>query len=79
MYSIEDEVILDAWIASDYSIPADGFAISYILARKEFTQEMKKSIALYIGCVAGASQVSNYEAFLKNAGFNGKPNRPIRV
>ncbi|EXL64575.1 hypothetical protein FOPG_19169 [Fusarium oxysporum f. sp. conglutinans race 2 54008] len=31
---------------------------------------MKKSIALDIGCVAGASRVSDYEAFLKNAGFN---------
>ncbi|PCD20266.1 hypothetical protein AU210_016678 [Fusarium oxysporum f. sp. radicis-cucumerinum] len=31
---------------------------------------MKKSIALDIGCVAGASQESDYEAILKNAGFN---------
>lgn len=40
---------------------------------------MKKSIALDIGCVAGASQESDYEAILKNAGFNGKPNPPTRV
>jgi ubiquinone/menaquinone biosynthesis C-methylase UbiE len=59
--------------------PGGRVAISDILARKEFTEEMKKSIALYVGCIAGASQVSDYEAFLKNAGFNGKPNRPIRV
>ncbi|QKD57264.2 SAM-dependent methyltransferase UbiE/COQ5 family protein [Fusarium oxysporum Fo47] len=49
--------------------PGGRIAISDILARKEFTEEMKKSIALYIGCVAGASQVSDYEAFLMNAGF----------
>lgn len=50
--------------------PGGRVAISDILARKEFTEEMKKSIALYVGCIAGASQVSDYEAFLKNAGFN---------
>ncbi|RSM01359.1 hypothetical protein CEP52_008616 [Fusarium oligoseptatum] len=50
--------------------PGGRVAISDILARKEFTEEMKKSIALYVGCIAGASQVSDYEALLKNAGFN---------
>ena len=59
--------------------PGGRIAISDILARKEFTEEMKKSIALYIGCIAGASQVSDYEAFLMNAGFGGKPDRPIGV
>lgn len=59
--------------------PGGRVAISDILARKVFTEEMKKNIALYVGCVAGASQVSEYEAFLKNAGFNGKPNRPTEV
>ncbi|RSL89774.1 hypothetical protein CEP51_001099 [Fusarium floridanum] len=50
--------------------PGGRVAISDILARKEFTKEMKKSIALYVGCIAGASQVSDYRDFLKNAGFN---------
>ncbi|KAI8648762.1 Methyltranfer-dom domain-containing protein [Fusarium keratoplasticum] len=50
--------------------PGGRVAISDILARKVFTEEMKKNIALYVGCVAGASQVSEYDAFLKNAGFN---------
>ncbi|PNP78233.1 hypothetical protein FNYG_08425 [Fusarium nygamai] len=49
--------------------PGGRIAISDILARKDFTEEMKKSIILYTGCIAGASQVSDYEAFLKNAGF----------
>jgi arsenite methyltransferase len=59
--------------------PGGRVAISDILARKEFTEEIKKNIALYVGCVAGASQVSEYDAFLKNAGFNGKPNCPTKV
>ncbi|KAM5373255.1 hypothetical protein ACJZ2D_007084 [Fusarium nematophilum] len=50
--------------------PGGRVAISDILARKEFTEEMKKNSALYVGCVAGASQVGDYDAFLKNAGFN---------
>ncbi|RYP47569.1 hypothetical protein DL769_011306 [Monosporascus sp. CRB-8-3] len=51
--------------------PGGRVAISDILARKEFTEEIKKNVALYVGCVAGASQVSEYDAFLKNAGFHG--------
>ncbi|RYP07693.1 hypothetical protein DL765_009058 [Monosporascus sp. GIB2] len=49
--------------------PGGRVAISDILARKEFTDEIKKNVALYVGCVAGASQVSEYDAFLKDAGF----------
>ncbi|SPO06211.1 related to arsenic methyltransferase Cyt19 [Cephalotrichum gorgonifer] len=49
--------------------PGGRVAISDILARKEFTEDIRKNAALYVGCVAGASQVSEYEAFLKNAGF----------
>ena len=54
--------------------PSGRVAISDILARKEFTEEMKNNIALYVGCIAGASQVREYDVFLKNAGFNSKPN-----
>ncbi|KAM0351681.1 hypothetical protein ACHAPU_002691 [Fusarium lateritium] len=59
--------------------PGGRVAISDILARKEFTEDIKKNIALYVGCVAGASHVSEYDAFLKNAGFNGKLNCPTEV
>lgn len=54
--------------------PGGRVAVSDILARKELTEEIKNSVALYVGCVAGASQVSEYDAFLKNAGFDGKLN-----
>ncbi|KAJ4317807.1 hypothetical protein N0V84_007169 [Fusarium piperis] len=49
--------------------PGGRVAVSDILARKELTDEMKKDMALYVGCIAGASQVSEYDEFLKNAGF----------
>ncbi|PNY27504.1 Uncharacterized protein TCAP_02565 [Tolypocladium capitatum] len=44
-------------------------AISDILARKPFPEEIRRSIGLYVGCVAGASQVADYERYLKDAGF----------
>jgi ubiquinone/menaquinone biosynthesis C-methylase UbiE len=52
--------------------PGGRVAISDILARKEFTDEIRSNVALYVGCIAGASLVSDYETFLKNAGFQGE-------
>ncbi|KFY67390.1 hypothetical protein V496_01581 [Pseudogymnoascus sp. VKM F-4515 (FW-2607)] len=49
--------------------PGGRVSISDILARKELTEDIKKNIALYVGCISGASQVSEYEAYLKKAGF----------
>ncbi|KAM0297327.1 hypothetical protein ACHAPM_009860 [Fusarium culmorum] len=52
--------------------PGGRVAVSDILARKEFTNEIRNNIALYVGCIAGASPVGDYETFLKNAGFQGE-------
>ncbi|KAM0420122.1 hypothetical protein ACHAPD_003691 [Fusarium lateritium] len=49
--------------------PGGRVAVSDILARKEFTDEIRNNIALYVGCISGASPASDYEDFLKNAGF----------
>jgi arsenite methyltransferase len=54
--------------------PGGRVAISDILARKELTKDLKENIALYVGCISGASQVSEYEAYLKKAGFGGESN-----
>jgi len=51
--------------------PGGRVAISDILARKKLPEDMTKSIALQVGCIAGASQVSQYETYLGNAGFKG--------
>lgn len=51
--------------------PGGRVAISDILARKHMSESMRKSVALYVGCIAGASRVSEYETFLRNAGFTG--------
>ncbi|KFY02829.1 hypothetical protein V490_00387 [Pseudogymnoascus sp. VKM F-3557] len=54
--------------------PGGRVSISDILARKELTEDIKKNIALYVGCISGASQVSEHEAYLKKAGFWGESN-----
>jgi arsenite methyltransferase len=51
--------------------PGGRVALSDILLKKELPSEMKESMALYVGCVAGASLVREYEKFLKKAGFQG--------
>ncbi|KAJ4114776.1 hypothetical protein NW768_011330 [Fusarium equiseti] len=49
--------------------PGGRVAVSDILARKELPDEIRRDVALYVGCIAGASLVREYEEFLKTAGF----------
>ncbi|KAF2469186.1 NAD(P)-binding protein [Lindgomyces ingoldianus] len=49
--------------------PGGRLAVSDILAKVEFTEEMRRDVALYVGCMAGASKMEEYEGWLKDAGF----------
>lgn len=49
--------------------PGGRVAISDILARKPLPDHITKNMALYVGCVAGASQIGEYEEYLRQAGF----------
>lgn len=51
--------------------PGGRVAISDILAKKPVSDNIKNSMALYVGCIAGASQVFEYEQYMRNAGFEG--------
>jgi arsenite methyltransferase len=51
--------------------PGGRVAISDILAKRELSTEIKKDLSLYVGCIAGASQVADHERYLKEAGFQG--------
>ena len=51
--------------------PGGRVAISDILLKKDLTPDLKKDLALYVGCVAGASKVQAYEDYLHSAGFKG--------
>ena len=46
-------------------------AVSDILARKPLPESISGDMALYVGCVAGASLVREYEGWLAEAGFKG--------
>lgn len=51
--------------------PGGRVAVSDILTKRQLPQELKDSMALYVGCVAGASLVTDYEKYLREAGFGG--------
>lgn len=51
--------------------PGGRVAISDILAKKELPVDVKSDMSLYVGCIAGASQVGDYEKYLKDVGFEG--------
>ena len=48
-------------------------ALSDILAKKPLPERLRSDIAMYVGCIAGASVVGDYESFLKDSGFTGRP------
>ena len=52
--------------------PGGRVSISDILAKVELPPDIKNDMALYVGCIAGASQVKDYEKYLNEAGFEGK-------
>src|SRR5690349_4579371 len=51
--------------------PGGRVAISDILAKKPLPEKLRNDIALYVGCIAGAAEVKEYEQWLSEAGFNG--------
>jgi len=52
--------------------PGGRVAISDILTREDLPEELKCNMALYVGCIAGASQVKEYEQYLRMAGFDSE-------
>jgi SAM-dependent methyltransferase len=49
--------------------PGGRLAISDIVAFADLPEEVRQDMALYVGCVAGASTVSEIEAVLEASGF----------
>ncbi|KAF2032825.1 putative ubiE/COQ5 methyltransferase [Setomelanomma holmii] len=49
--------------------PGGRVAVSDILTKKPLPEDMKQNVALYVGCVAGASMKEEYEKWLSDAGF----------
>ena len=57
--------------------PGGRLAISDILTKKILPEELLKSMALYVGCISGASSVEGYEKYLQQAGFQCKNCCPV--
>ena len=47
-------------------------AVSDLLALRELPDAIRSNIAAYVGCIAGAAQVSQYKQWLHEAGFTGE-------
>jgi len=59
--------------------PGGRLAVSDIVMRGEVPEEIRKSVELWIGCVAGALQEYEYEAKLIAAGFDDIDIEPTRI
>src|SRR5438309_8559142 len=59
--------------------PGGRFAISDVVVRGEVPAEIRKSMELWVGCVAGALSDSEYQQKLSNAGFESIEIEPTRV
>jgi arsenite methyltransferase len=59
--------------------PGGRFAVSDVVTRGEVPADIRRSVELWIGCVAGALQEDEYIAKLKRAGFTDVQVEPTRV
>jgi arsenite methyltransferase len=59
--------------------PGGRFAVSDVVTRGDVPAEVRQNMLLWVGCIAGALQDSEYVAKLANAGFDGIDIEPTRV
>jgi SAM-dependent methyltransferase len=59
--------------------PGGRFAVSDVVVRGEVPADVRRSMELWVGCIAGALQDSEYEQKLRRAGFDDVSVEPWRV
>ena len=59
--------------------PGGRFAVSDVVTRGEMLPEIRKSMLLWVGCVAGALEENEYRAKLAAAGFEDIDIEPTRI
>ena len=59
--------------------PGGRFAVSDVVVRGEVPAEIRRSVELWIGCVAGALEESEYRRLLAEAGFAEIEIEPTRI
>ena len=59
--------------------PGGRFAVSDVVVRGDVPAEVKKNMELWIGCVAGALEESEFLSLLRDCGFENPSIEPTRV
>jgi arsenite methyltransferase len=59
--------------------PGGRFAVSDVVTRGEMLPEIRKSVLLWVGCIAGALEESDYRSKLSAAGFSDIEIEPTRI
>jgi len=59
--------------------PGGRFAVSDVVTRGEILPEIRESVLLWVGCVAGALDENEYRGKLAAAGFEGIDVEPTRI
>ena len=59
--------------------PGGRFAVSDVVTRGEMNDEIRKSVLLWVGCVAGALEENEYRTKLVAAGFEQISLEPTRI
>jgi arsenite methyltransferase len=71
----------DAVLREAYRVlkPGGRFAVSDVVTRGEMLPEIRKSILLWVGCIAGALEESDYRSKLSAVGFAQIEIEPTRI
>lgn len=59
--------------------PGGRFAVSDVVVNGEVPARMRRSMELWLGFVAGAMEVGEFESWLREAGFENPSVEPTRV
>lgn len=59
--------------------PGGRFAVSDVVTKGEVPDEIRKSMLLWVGCIAGALEADDYVSKLKSAGFESVEIEPTRI
>ncbi len=72
----KDEVLREAFRVLK---PGGRFAVSDVVTRGEIQPEIRKSVLLWVGCIAGALDENDYRNKLASAGFEKVDVEPTRI
>jgi arsenite methyltransferase len=59
--------------------PGGRFAVSDVVVEGQVPQEVRRSMELWVGCIAGALEVEEFKALLRETGFEAVDIEPTRV